>query len=218
MVLGEQPDQSRADTDESLNAERSGPTRLDLSQDRHRLDDLIERDRLAADRRLWKFRASADSLLAYERSFSAVGASLIERADADEHTRTERAEMDALLGRERDRADADMDAERRQQDADQAGRAARRRDTDAQLVVERRRGDNTLVQGELPIGSAFTVFDYDRIVQVLSNLLGNALKFTPEEGIVTLGVQRRGKGVEFVVRDNGPGIAATDLPHIFEKF
>jgi signal transduction histidine kinase len=61
-------------------------------------------------------------------------------------------------------------------------------------------------------------FDYDRIVQVLSNLLGNAMKFTPQGGNVILRVQQRGEYVEFSLSDNGPGIDPNDLPRIFERF
>jgi signal transduction histidine kinase len=68
-------------------------------------------------------------------------------------------------------------------------------------------------------GEPFVVaFDHDRIVQVLSNLLGNALKFTPRGGWVRVGVKKHGGGVEFTVRDSGPGIAQKHLSHVFERF
>jgi signal transduction histidine kinase len=68
-----------------------------------------------------------------------------------------------------------------------------------------------------PAGSVASL-DYDRIVQVLSNLLGNAMKFTLHGGAVTLRVQQRARSVEFSLSDNGPGICPGDLPHIFERF
>jgi signal transduction histidine kinase len=61
-------------------------------------------------------------------------------------------------------------------------------------------------------------FDHDRIVQVLSNLLSNAMKFTPAQGTVGLCVRWQDDGVEFAVRDNGPGIATRSLPNVFERF
>jgi signal transduction histidine kinase len=57
-----------------------------------------------------------------------------------------------------------------------------------------------------------------RIVQVLGNLLGNALKFTPRGGAVKALVERRGAEVVLVVEDTGPGIPDRDLPHVFERF
>jgi signal transduction histidine kinase len=61
-------------------------------------------------------------------------------------------------------------------------------------------------------------FDHDRIVQVLSNLLGNAMKFTQGGGTVSLHVERRAEAVSFAVCDNGPGIPQSALSHVFERF
>jgi PAS domain S-box-containing protein len=60
--------------------------------------------------------------------------------------------------------------------------------------------------------------DRDRVMQVLSNLLGNALKFTPEGGRISLQVEQVKDKVRFSVSDTGPGIPAEDLPHLFEPF
>lgn len=60
--------------------------------------------------------------------------------------------------------------------------------------------------------------DADRIVQVLSNLAGNALKFTPDGGSVSVEAAADGKVVVISVRDTGPGIAAEDLPFVFDRF
>jgi signal transduction histidine kinase len=64
------------------------------------------------------------------------------------------------------------------------------------------------------------VCDRDRILQVLSNLVGNALKFCPEETVVTLAVALDGaeRGAHFSVRDRGPGIAPAELRHVFERY
>jgi signal transduction histidine kinase len=56
--------------------------------------------------------------------------------------------------------------------------------------------------------------DADRLAQVLSNLLGNALRHTPAGGRVTLGVARSGVQTRMEVADTGPGIAPEDLPHV----
>jgi signal transduction histidine kinase len=66
--------------------------------------------------------------------------------------------------------------------------------------------------------------DRERAGQVLSNLLTNALKYTPKNGKVTLGVERRSdvrrnsEGVCFYVRDTGQGIPLKHQAHIFERF
>jgi len=60
--------------------------------------------------------------------------------------------------------------------------------------------------------------DRERLLQVFSNLIGNALKFTPRGGKVTLVAEQEGNDVRFAVIDTGPGISATQLPHVFERF
>jgi signal transduction histidine kinase len=71
---------------------------------------------------------------------------------------------------------------------------------------------------DTPTDSMAAFFDYDRIVQVLSNLLGNAMKFTQDGGTVALHVERQAELIVFTVRDNGVGIPQASLPHIFERF
>ena len=60
--------------------------------------------------------------------------------------------------------------------------------------------------------------DAQRLQQVLWNLLANAVKFTPAGGHVWVDIRRVGTHVEMLVRDDGDGIAAGDLPHVFERF
>jgi PAS domain S-box-containing protein len=60
--------------------------------------------------------------------------------------------------------------------------------------------------------------DPTRIVQVLTNLLNNAAKYTPPEGQIDLAVRRAGSEVEIVVTDNGVGISAESLSAVFDMF
>jgi PAS domain S-box-containing protein len=60
--------------------------------------------------------------------------------------------------------------------------------------------------------------DPHRIQQVLTNLIGNAIKFTDAGGSVLVRAEPRGREVCFSIADSGPGIPASDLPHIFERF
>lgn len=60
--------------------------------------------------------------------------------------------------------------------------------------------------------------DHSRILQILSNLAGNAIKFTPQGGRVELRVTRREGEAVFSVRDTGIGIKAEELPHLFERY
>ena len=60
--------------------------------------------------------------------------------------------------------------------------------------------------------------DSDRLQQAISNLLGNAVKFTPSGGSVSLQVTRRENALNVSVRDSGKGIAKQFLPHVFDRF
>ena len=60
--------------------------------------------------------------------------------------------------------------------------------------------------------------DRDRVLQVLGNLIGNAIKFTPQGGTVTVSAQPRQGEVRFSVSDTGPGIAPEEAPHVFERY
>jgi signal transduction histidine kinase/ActR/RegA family two-component response regulator len=60
--------------------------------------------------------------------------------------------------------------------------------------------------------------DEERILEVLENLLGNAVKFTMAGGTVTVGAALRDQNMVLWVKDNGPGIAADQLTHLFDRF
>jgi PAS domain S-box-containing protein len=60
--------------------------------------------------------------------------------------------------------------------------------------------------------------DQGRVHQVLNNLLGNAIRFTPAEGRIRVKTKRLGDEVVFCVTDTGPGIEPENLPHVFDRF
>lgn len=60
--------------------------------------------------------------------------------------------------------------------------------------------------------------DSQRIEQVIGNLIGNALRFVPENGFIQLSLTRKGEDAEITVSDNGPGVKDEDLPYIFDRF
>jgi signal transduction histidine kinase len=60
--------------------------------------------------------------------------------------------------------------------------------------------------------------DRQRILQVFSNLIGNAIKFTPEGGQIVVQAEQSGREVRFAVQDTGPGIAEEDLPRAFDRY
>jgi light-regulated signal transduction histidine kinase (bacteriophytochrome) len=60
--------------------------------------------------------------------------------------------------------------------------------------------------------------DPERLFQVLSNLIGNAIKFTPADGKIGVAAMSNGDEIVFSVRDSGKGIAPEQLPHIFERY
>jgi CheY-like chemotaxis protein len=60
--------------------------------------------------------------------------------------------------------------------------------------------------------------DAERLLEVLENLISNALKFTGPSGTVTVGASPQGPDVLVWVKDSGSGISADDLPHVFDRF
>jgi len=71
---------------------------------------------------------------------------------------------------------------------------------------------------ESPSTSLSVQADSERVIQVLINLLGNALQYTPGGGRVTLSAHREGRQALVSVADTGAGIAPEHLPHVFERF
>jgi signal transduction histidine kinase len=70
----------------------------------------------------------------------------------------------------------------------------------------------------LPRDPMQVLADEDRAIQILTNLLGNALQYTPSGGQVSLDVSRIGNEAQFLVKDTGIGIPPEHLAHIFDRF
>jgi PAS domain S-box-containing protein len=66
------------------------------------------------------------------------------------------------------------------------------------------------------VGEVFA--DRDRLLQVLENLVSNSEKFTGPNGVVTVGAAANDGEVTFYVKDTGPGIAQSEIPHVFERY
>ncbi len=76
-----------------------------------------------------------------------------------------------------------------------------------QIALEREVAADLLLEG-----------DEDRLIQVVFNLIDNAIKYTPEGGEVCVMAQRFKDGVEIKIEDSGPGIALEEQIHIFDRF
>jgi histidine kinase len=70
------------------------------------------------------------------------------------------------------------------------------------------------IEPDLPVVYA----DEDRVSQVLLNLMGNALQYTPAGGVVSISAQRYDGTVRVCIKDTGIGITAEHLPHLFDRF
>ena len=84
----------------------------------------------------------------------------------------------------------------------------------AQLALER----GLRLETDVPPGLPPVVADRRRIVQVLGNLLGNALKFTPRPGRIVVRARHDGAFVEIAIVDTGRGIAPEHLSRVFERY
>jgi signal transduction histidine kinase len=79
-----------------------------------------------------------------------------------------------------------------------------------------RKGIDVVV--DVPPGLPSVTVDRDRILQVFSNIGGNAIQFTDVGGRIAIRAERRASFVELTVQDNGRGIASADLPFIFDHY
>ena len=79
-------------------------------------------------------------------------------------------------------------------------------------------GKKLTLQRELPEDLPSVCSDRDRVLQVFGNLIGNAIKFTPEGGRITIRAENEPHEVRFAVCDTGPGIPPEHLPHVFDRY
>ncbi|MGI9175595.1 MAG: two-component regulator propeller domain-containing protein, partial [Rhodothermales bacterium] len=88
----------------------------------------------------------------------------------------------------------------------------------AQALVPLAERKGITLDVQIPEAGTDVWADPEQLQKVFVNLLSNALKFTPEGGAVRVAVSVEDEAVRVDVRDNGPGIPAADLPHVFERF
>jgi signal transduction histidine kinase len=74
------------------------------------------------------------------------------------------------------------------------------------------------IKEDMSCSDARVFCDREKVGQVFSNIIGNAIKFTPEGGRVSVECDKRDNFVLISVADNGPGIARDELPHVFDRF
>lgn len=95
------------------------------------------------------------------------------------------------------------------------GRLVDQATTEIEPLVEAKR---MLLSKQIEDGLPLLKMDGDRILQTLRNLLGNAAKFTQENGRITIAARLVKEGIEVAVADTGPGIPTERLATVFEKF
>ncbi|KML40610.1 histidine kinase [Cytobacillus firmus] len=77
---------------------------------------------------------------------------------------------------------------------------------------------NVTFERRLPDHSAFVEIDEDKLTQVLDNIISNALKYSPEGGKVTFGIEEKDEFIIVSVSDQGVGIPKENIEQIFERF
>jgi PAS domain S-box-containing protein len=94
--------------------------------------------------------------------------------------------------------------------------AVARQACDANAPIAEKRKQRLIC--DVPVSLPPVSADRDRIVQLLGNLIGNAMKFTPPGGCITVSVTELGNAIQFEVSDTGPGIPDSDLKNVFRPY
>ena len=87
-----------------------------------------------------------------------------------------------------------------------------------ELLEEQAAAGAIRLSSEVIVPETEVVCDRQRIQQVFSNLIGNAIKFTPPGGAISVRVEPQAESVRFAVSDTGGGIPGEELPHVFDRF
>jgi signal transduction histidine kinase/ActR/RegA family two-component response regulator len=87
-----------------------------------------------------------------------------------------------------------------------------------EVIVPAARGKSVRLEVTLPTAACYAQVDFDRIRQVLWNVLSNAVKFTPAGGRIGVTVTENEESYSVAVTDTGIGISPAFLPHVFERF
>jgi len=87
-----------------------------------------------------------------------------------------------------------------------------------EMFTARARQESKTLRSEIPGSLPWVVADRSRLMQVLANLVDNALKFSRTDGSIVVSVAARKDELEFTVHDSGPGILPEHLPHLFDRF
>jgi signal transduction histidine kinase len=74
------------------------------------------------------------------------------------------------------------------------------------------------IDASMACSEASLLCDRERLLQVVANVIGNAVKFTPRKGSVSLELGEQAGEVELTVRDRGPGIPLDELPRVFDRY
>lgn len=77
-------------------------------------------------------------------------------------------------------------------------------------------GRKIIIEGEIP--NLLISLDKDRIGQVINNIIANSIKYTYQDGVITISFRKLHEGLEISIKDNGVGIAAEEIPFVFNKF